>query len=93
MSIVLILIQYQGPYSRGIDKPVIAIGVVAAILLGLGLIPPYFEIWKRRGRVVGISMYKTELRLHWILAYDMSDFLFLLTDFLGAVFSLLSIGT
>jgi hypothetical protein len=31
------------------------IGIVAAILLAAGLIPPYFEIAKRRGRVVGIS--------------------------------------
>lgn len=33
----------------------ILIGVLAAILLALGLLPPYLEIWKRRGRVVGIS--------------------------------------
>jgi len=30
-------------------------GVIAAILLGGGLLPPYFELWKRGGRVVGIS--------------------------------------
>lgn len=33
----------------------ILVGVIAAILLALGLLPPYFEIWKRRGRVIGIS--------------------------------------
>jgi hypothetical protein len=32
------------------------IGVLAAVLLALGLIPPYFELAKRGGRVVGISM-------------------------------------
>ena len=32
------------------------VGVVSAILLAAGLIPPYFEIAKRSGRVVGISM-------------------------------------
>lgn len=32
-------------------------GVIAAILLGAGLLPPYFELWKRGGRVVGISKY------------------------------------
>jgi hypothetical protein len=31
------------------------IGVTAAVLLATGLVPPYFEIAKRRGRVVGIS--------------------------------------
>ncbi len=33
----------------------VLVGVIAAILLALGLLPPYFEIWKRRGRVIGIS--------------------------------------
>ena len=32
------------------------IGIIAAILLAAGLLPPYLEIWKRKGRVVGISM-------------------------------------
>jgi hypothetical protein len=35
--------------------PALLIGVIAAILLVLGLIPPYFELWKRDGRVVGFS--------------------------------------
>ena len=30
-------------------------GSLAAFLLLLGITPPYPEIWKRRGRVVGIS--------------------------------------
>lgn len=33
----------------------ILIGVIAAIMLGGGLVPPYVELWKRRGRVIGIS--------------------------------------
>lgn len=32
-----------------------AIGILAAVLLAAGLIPPYIEIWKHRGEVVGIS--------------------------------------
>lgn len=31
------------------------VGVVAAILLSAGLLPPYFELWKRDGRVIGFS--------------------------------------
>ncbi len=33
----------------------LVVGVIAAILLAVGLLPPYGEIWKRRGRVVGIN--------------------------------------
>lgn len=31
------------------------VGIIAAILLGVGLLPPYWELWKRRGRVIGIN--------------------------------------
>ena len=41
-------------YGRGIAWPLMTIGVIAAILLAAGLLPPYFELWKRKGRVVGI---------------------------------------
>ncbi len=33
----------------------IVVGVVAAILLAAGLLPPYWEIYIRRGRVIGIN--------------------------------------
>jgi hypothetical protein len=33
----------------------LVIGIIAAILLAVGLLPPYGELWKRRGRVVGIN--------------------------------------
>ncbi|CZR63818.1 uncharacterized protein PAC_13715 [Phialocephala subalpina] len=42
-------------YDRGIEFPMIILGVIASILLAIGLLPPYFEIWKRRGRVIGIN--------------------------------------
>lgn len=42
-------------YEHGTEWPMILIGVIASILLAGGLLPPYFEIWKRKGRVVGIG--------------------------------------
>ncbi|SCV04270.1 LAMI_0H14774g1_1 [Lachancea mirantina] len=42
-------------YSRGIHWPALIIGVIASVLLALGLIPPYFELAKRQGKVVGIN--------------------------------------
>ncbi|KAI1424903.1 PQ loop repeat-domain-containing protein [Xylaria sp. FL1777] len=42
-------------YRAGNETPVIVIGVVAAILLAAGLLPPYGEAWKRRGRIIGIN--------------------------------------
>ena len=51
----LVLTGDKGPYEAGVEWPMILIGVIAAILLAAGLLPPYREIWKRNGRVVGIS--------------------------------------
>lgn len=45
----------QPIYERGNEVPAMVVGIVAAILLAAGLLPPYGEIWKRRGRVVGIN--------------------------------------
>ncbi|KAL2818416.1 PQ loop repeat-domain-containing protein [Aspergillus cavernicola] len=44
------------PYQHGITWPDLLVGVLAAVFLAAGLIPPYFELWKRDGRVIGISM-------------------------------------
>ncbi|KAI4193306.1 MAG: hypothetical protein LQ348_002896 [Seirophora lacunosa] len=56
---VLLILTLRGPYHQGIEWPITLVGVVSAILLAGGLIPPYFEIAKRSGRVVGISTYPT----------------------------------
>ncbi|KAK3336195.1 PQ loop repeat-domain-containing protein [Cercophora scortea] len=42
-------------YDDGKEVPIFVVGVIAAALLAAGLLPPYGEIWKRRGRVVGIN--------------------------------------
>lgn len=60
-------------YERDIKWPMLVIGIIASVLLALGLVPPYFELWKRKGRVVGIN------------------FIFLIMDSSGALFSLLSV--
>jgi hypothetical protein len=51
-----VLMDKQGPYQRGIEWPMMVMAITASVLLALGLIPPYFELAKRNGRIVGISM-------------------------------------
>ncbi|KAH8701801.1 PQ loop repeat-domain-containing protein [Talaromyces proteolyticus] len=43
------------PYGKGITWPALLFGIIAAIMLAVGFIPPYIEIWQRRGRVIGIN--------------------------------------
>ncbi|KAI9671229.1 MAG: hypothetical protein M1829_004636 [Trizodia sp. TS-e1964] len=50
-----LILTLRGVYNRGISYPMTIVGVIAAVLLAIGLLPPYFEIWKRNGRVVGIN--------------------------------------
>ncbi|KAI8945556.1 PQ loop repeat-domain-containing protein [Xylaria longipes] len=50
-----LILTLRPVYKAGNETPVIVIGVVAAILLAAGLLPPYGEAWKRRGRVIGIN--------------------------------------
>ncbi|KAK3298335.1 PQ loop repeat-domain-containing protein [Chaetomium fimeti] len=42
-------------YDEGNEVPIMVVGIIAAILLAAGLLPPYGELWKRRGRVIGIN--------------------------------------
>ncbi|KAL8714507.1 MAG: hypothetical protein Q9225_006543, partial [Loekoesia sp. 1 TL-2023] len=57
----------KGPYGRGVEWPITLVGVISAILLAGGLIPPYFEIAKRNGRVVGINF--VFLAIDWLGAF------------------------
>lgn len=55
-AVMVGLILWLRPlYRRGIEWPMLVIGIIASVLLALGLVPPYFELSKRRGRVVGIN--------------------------------------
>lgn len=49
------IIPFKRLYNQGINYPDTVVGIIAAILLALGLVPPYFELYKRQGRVVGIN--------------------------------------
>lgn len=71
VAFVLIL---RPRYNRGLEWPVLLFGILAFICLAIGYIPIPFELIKRRGRIVGLSL------------------LFLLIDWSGAFFSLLSLG-
>ena len=52
---VLLTLIIRAQYRRGVSWPVTLIGAVAAALLIIGYTPVTFELWKRRGRVVGID--------------------------------------
>lgn len=51
----LLILTLRIPHSKGITWPDLVVGIVAAVLLSAGLLPPYFELWKRDGRVIGFN--------------------------------------
>ncbi|PGH05935.1 hypothetical protein AJ80_08247 [Polytolypa hystricis UAMH7299] len=53
----LFILTLRIPYKKGITWPATLIGVIATVLLALSLLGPYFELWKRDGRVIGISWF------------------------------------
>ncbi|CDK24167.1 unnamed protein product [Kuraishia capsulata CBS 1993] len=44
-------------YRHGTHWPSLVFGILASIVLAAGLLPPYFELAKRKGRVVGINFF------------------------------------
>ncbi|CAI6411109.1 CFF_HP2_G0008250.mRNA.1.CDS.1 [Saccharomyces cerevisiae] len=42
-------------YEKGVKWPDLIFGISASVLLAVGLLPPYFELAKRNGRVIGIN--------------------------------------
>jgi len=61
MELILIL-TLRGPYTRGVQWPMMLMAISASVIQVVGLIPPYFELAKRNGRVIGIDF--------WFLTID-----------------------
>ncbi|KAK8204908.1 PQ loop repeat protein [Phyllosticta capitalensis] len=68
-----LIVGLRPVYRRGNETPLTVIGIIAAILLAVGLLPILWGQWGRQGRAKNLN------------------FLFLSVDFLGAVFSLMSL--
>jgi hypothetical protein len=79
----------------GDDTPIVVVGIVASVFLAAGLLPPYVELWKRHGRVVGLNW--VSLHHHDRLSTSSakqrpSMQIFLAMDWSGAFFSLMALG-
>ncbi|ODH52074.1 hypothetical protein GX48_01863 [Paracoccidioides brasiliensis] len=53
----LFILTLRIPNNKGITWPALLIGIIATILIALGLIAPYFELRKRSGQVIGINWF------------------------------------
>ncbi|KAI2628084.1 PQ loop repeat-domain-containing protein [Hypomontagnella submonticulosa] len=62
-----LILTLQPLYDAGHDTGILVVGIIANILLAVGLLPPYGEIWKRRGRVIGINF--VFLSMDWLGAF------------------------
>ncbi len=63
----LLILTLRPLYDRQVAWPIMIDGIVATILLASGLLPPYYELWKRSGRVVGINF--IFLTIDWLGAF------------------------
>lgn len=64
---VVLIMTFHSQHITDLAWPIMVIGISAAILLAVGLLPPYLELWKRKGKVVGISF--VFLGLDWLGAF------------------------
>ncbi|KAF2015643.1 PQ-loop-domain-containing protein [Aaosphaeria arxii CBS 175.79] len=51
----VLIVTLRIPYYNGVEWPMMMMAIIASVILALGLIPPYFELAKRNGRVIGIN--------------------------------------
>lgn len=63
--------------------------ISATLIQIAGLIPPYFELAKRNGRVIGIGNIAVQYDVGLL---TIIDFWFLLIDYAGAFFSTMALG-
>ena len=52
---VLLVLTLRGPYEHGNNAGMLAMGILASVTLAIGLLPPYWEAWKRSGRIIGFN--------------------------------------
>ncbi|OTB19048.1 hypothetical protein K445DRAFT_345353, partial [Daldinia sp. EC12] len=62
-----LIVTLRPLYDAGNSTGVLIVGIIANILLAVGLLPPYGELWKRRGRVIGINF--VFLSMDWLGAF------------------------
>lgn len=62
-----LILAIRPTYARGIEWPVLLIGIVAFVSLISGYLPIPFKLIKRRGRVVGIDF--IFLTIDWLGAF------------------------
>ncbi|RAK87736.1 PQ-loop-domain-containing protein [Aspergillus costaricaensis CBS 115574] len=81
------------PYNKGITWPDLLVGAIATVLLAGGMLPIYFELGKRQGRVIGISTwYSCSPGAKARILIDI-DWVFLCIDTLGGLFSIFALVT
>ncbi|KAF2175763.1 hypothetical protein K469DRAFT_609544, partial [Zopfia rhizophila CBS 207.26] len=64
---LVLVLTLRRPYSNGIEWPMTMMAIIASVMLAVGLIPPYFELAKRNGRVIGINF--IFLTVDWLGAF------------------------
>lgn len=68
---LLLILTLRLLYLRGVAWPLMIVGIVAAMPLAAGLLPPYAELWKRGGRVVATHF--GFLAINWLGAFFRLD--------------------
>lgn len=67
------IIPLRKVYANGTEWPALVFGIIASICIAIAMALPYFEMWKRNGRVIGINFL--------FLAVDFAGAVFSLASF------------